>query len=331
MGLANETLTTPALIDLVGQFERHIPEDVCTYLRNIYQRNMVRNNRLAAQLEEAVVAINAREVTPVLLKGAATLATAPHERRGNRLMADLDILVAPDQVQTVLHALAGVGYELHFETAPEDEKWFAELKRPDDVGMIDLHRSAPGPVYFYRPAGHILKHCRLVSVGRGSVYIPTATYQALTLIVHDQFQDYDYWLGRIDVRHMVELRDLAKSPEGIDWDQLVSFAPSNLARNAVESQLVALAELFGVEVPIRLCTRFIPRLQFGRRLTQARFPVTRWPLLITAVLDYGNYRKGPGAESRTGKLFLGRSWAMPRFSTLRFILGLANEHRVGKA
>lgn len=331
IGLANETLTTPALIDLVGQVERRIPEDVCAYVRDIYQRNMARNDRLAAQFEEAVVAINACGVTPVLLKGAATLATAPDARRGTRLMADLDILVAPDQVEAALGALAGIDYQMHFETAPENEKWFAELKRPHDVGMIDLHRSAPGPAYFYRPAGQILNHCRPLSVGRGSAYVPTATHQALTLIIHDQFQDYDYWLGGIDVRHLVELRELANSPEGIDWDQLVSFAPSDLARNAVETQLVALSELLGVDVPIRLRSRLIPRLQFRRRLIQARFPVTRWPLLITALLDYGNYRRGPGAEYRTGRRVLGRSWAVPKFSTLRFILSLANNHRIGKA
>jgi hypothetical protein len=331
IGLANDTLTTPTLIDLVSQSGRHIPADVCAYLRDIHRRNTARNDRLAAQLEEAVVAINAQGVMPVLLKGTATLATVPHARRGHRLMADLDILVAPDQVETALRALAGVDYELHLETDPQEEKWVPELKRPHDVGMIDLHRSAPGPAYFYRPAGYILKHSRLLQVGRGSVYVPTATYQALTLIIHDQFQDYDYWVGGIDVRHLVELKDLANSPEGIDWDQLASFAPSNLARNAVESQLVALAELLGVDVPIRLRSRLIPRLQFRRRLMQARFPFTRWPLLITAVLDLGNYRRGPGAEYRTPGGLLGRSWAMPKFSTLRYILGLASNHRVGKA
>jgi hypothetical protein len=322
IGTANETLTTPALIDLVRDFERHIPTDVCAYVQNIYQRNMARNDRLTAQLEEAVVAINARGVIPVLLKGSAMLAIRPPAQCGTRLMADLDILVAPDQVEAALGALAETGYQLHFETPPTDEKWFAELKRPHDVGMIDLHRHAPGPSFFYSPAGDMLKHCRLVPVGRGSAYIPTPTYRALILIIHDQFQDYDYWLGGIDVRHLLELRDLANSPQGIDWDELASFAPSKLARNAVESQLVALAELLGVDVPVRMRNRLIPRLQFRRQLAQARFPVMRWPLLLMAVVDYINYRNGPGAKYRRAVL--------PRFGTMRFILEKASWPRIGK-
>lgn len=330
IGLANETLTTPALIDLVRKFERRIPEDVCACVRDIYQRNVTRNDRLAAQLEETVLAINQRGVTPVLLKGAATLATAPYERRGTRLMADLDILVAPHQAEPSLDALASIGYQVHFQTPPEDNGWIVELMRPRDVGMIDLHRSVPGPAYFYRPSGHVLDHCKPVSVGRGSAQIPAVTYQALILIIHDQFQDYDYWVGGIDVRHLVELRDLANSQEGIDWDLLASFAPSKLARNAVESELLALAELLGVGVPIHMRSRLVPRLQLGRRLIQARFPVTRWPLLTMMVLDYGNHRRGPGAESRTQGRLLSQSWAMPKLRTLRFILGIANNHRIGK-
>src|SRR5262249_55452268 len=152
------------------------------------------------------------------------LATAAGPRRGTRLMSDLDILVAPDQVEEALDALRAAGYETHFEAPADKEKWFADLKRPCDVGMIDLHRSAPGPAYFYRASGHILKHCALVSIGQGSAYVPTATYQALMLIVHDQFQDYDYWVGELDLRHLLELRDLANSQESIAWDQLAAFA-----------------------------------------------------------------------------------------------------------
>ena len=256
-------------------------------------------NVLRAQLEEAVAALNERDVIPVLLKGSAILAAAAPERRATRIMADLDILVDPDQFETALQALADLDYQPDFRTPPESRKQYADLKRARDVGMIDLHQEAPGPDYFYRSSGKLLAHCTLISVGRGTAYLPTATFQAFMLIIHDQFQDRDYWVGEIDVRHMVELRDLASSAEGIDWNRMMSFATSPLARNAIEKQLVALAKLFAVDVPLELRQRFIPRLQFRRLLLQSRFPLARWPLLSIALLDYGNYRRGPGAEHQT--------------------------------
>jgi len=331
LGLANQTLTTPSLIGVVDEFEQQIPQDVCAYVREIHRRNVARNERLIAQLEEATATLNERGVTPVLLKGAASLAAASNAQRPTRLMNDLDLLIGAEQVEVALAALSGIGYELYFQAAAESERWYADLKRPHDVGTIDLHRSAPpGPAYFYRTSGNILAHSRLASVGRGAAYLPTATYQALVLIIHDQFEDYDYWIGGIDVRHLLDLRDLSNSPEGIDWEQLAALSPSKLARNAVESQLVALAELFGVDVPLRMRGRLIPRLQFRRRLLQARYPVARWPLLAATFLDYGNYRRGPGALYRASDKSGRSSWSMPKSGTLRFILGMAGDQRVGK-
>ena len=331
LGLANQTLTTPSLIGVIDQFEQRIPEDVCAYVRDIYQRNVVRNERLKAQLEEATITLNQQGVKPVLLKGAAGLAVASNTLRPTRLMNDLDLLIGEEQVEVALAALAGIGYEMDFQAAAGSERWYADLKRPHDVGAIDIHQSdPPGPAYFYRTSGNILEHSRLTSIGRGTAYIPTATLQALVLIIHDQFQDYDYWIGGIDVRHLLDLRDLSNSPEGIDWDQLAALSPSKLARNAVESQLIALAELFRVDVPLRMRRRLIPRLQFRRRLLQARYPVARWPLLAATFLDYGNYRRGPGAEYLASGKSGRTSWSIPRSGTLRFILGITGDQRVGK-
>jgi hypothetical protein len=330
LGLANETLTTPALMEFVTQFKDQIPEDVRLYVREIFERNLARNDRLAAQLTETVAAINDRGVTPVLLKGAAMLATAARPDRGSRLMSDLDIMVLPDQIEATLDGLFALGYSVHHLTPPDAEKWYVELKRPSDVGMLDLHRQLPGHAFFYRPSGDVRQHCKLVQIGRGSAYIPSATYQALILTIHDQFQDSDYWIGNIDMRHLIELRNLAISPEGIDWETFAALTPGKLARNALETQLVALFCLLGVDVPSRMRSRFVPRMQHRRRLAQARLPLLRWALLPIAILDYKNYRDELGKSNREGAIVSDKKWALPKWHTLRFLLSLSREQRVGK-
>ncbi|MBR0718461.1 nucleotidyltransferase family protein [Bradyrhizobium liaoningense] len=329
IGLANETLTTPALIDFVDQYASVLPEDVCAYIRQIHNRNVLRNDRLAVQLEEAVVAMNDRGVTPVLLKGAATLATAPDERRGVRLMSDLDIMVVPDEAERAVAALRAIGYQIHDQAAPDSRRWYVELIRSRDVGTIDLQRAAPGPAYVYRGAGHALNHCVPALLGRGSVRIPTPTYRALMLIIHDQFQDYGYWLGDLDLRHLVELRDLSNSVGGLDWKELTSHVSGELMRNAVETQLFALAELLGVEIPHSLRSRLIPRLQFIRQMMQARFPATRVPFLAMTVLDFRNYRR----EATIGLTQIDARrglWSMPRVDSLLFLLRATTAVRAGK-
>jgi hypothetical protein len=328
LGLANETLTTPALMEFVIRFKDQIPEDVCLYIREMFERNVARNDRLAAQLTETVAAINDRGVTPVLLKGAATLATAARPHWGSKLMSDLDIMVLPDQIEATLDALFALGYSVHQLTPPDAGKWFMDLKRPSDVGMVDLHRQLPGPAFFYRPSGDVKQHCKIIQIGRGSAYIPSATYQALILTIHDQFQDSDYWIGNIDMRHLIELRDLAISPEGIDWETLAALTPSKLARNALDTQLVALFCLLGVEVPAHMRSRFLPRLQHRRRLAQARLPVLRQALLPIAILDYRNYRNELGRSYSGAEI--GRKWRLPKIDTLRFLLALSRKQRAGK-
>src|SRR3954465_5777405 len=73
LGLANQTLTTPALHDFATRFKAEIPEDVSRYIREMFERNVARNKRLSTQLAETVKAVNDGGVTPVLLKGAAML------------------------------------------------------------------------------------------------------------------------------------------------------------------------------------------------------------------------------------------------------------------
>jgi Uncharacterised nucleotidyltransferase len=330
LGLANQTLTTPALMEFSVRFKDQIPEDVCLYIREMFERNVARNDRLAAQLTETVAAINNGGVTPVLLKGAAMLATAARPHWGARLMSDLDIMVLPDQIEATMDSLFAAGYCVHAQPSPGAAKWYADLKRSGDVGMVDLHRGLPGPAVFYPPSDSLRQHCKMIKVGRATAYVPSATYQALILTIHDQFQDFDYWIGNIDVRHLIELRDLAISPEGIDWEMLAALTPSKLARNALETQLVALFRLLGVDVPTRMRSRFVPRLQHRRRLAQARLPLLRPALLPIAMLDYRNYRNELGQSKRGEAIVSDRKWPLPKIDTLRFLVALSREQRAGK-
>lgn len=330
IGLANQTLTTPALIDFVDQYASVLPDDVCIYISQIYRRNVLRNDRLIGQLEEAVVAMNGLGVTPVLLKGAATLATAPDERRGVRLMSDLDVLVMPDDAKSAIAALRSIGYEIHRQAPPESRRWYVELNRSRDVGTIDLQGGAPGPAYFYGGPGHTLNHCVSSRLGRASVYIPTPTYRALMLIIHDQFQDHGYWLGDLDLRHLIELRDMNNSVEGLDWKELASHVSGKLMKNAVETELVALAELLGVDIPRPLRSRLIPRLQFMRQWMQARFPATRVPFLAMSILDLGNHRREATVDCTKTAVGQRRWWSMPKADTLQFLLRAATAVRAGK-
>jgi hypothetical protein len=68
IGLANQTLTTPALMTLVNRFGDDIPPDVHHYIWEMFVRNQYRNQRLSDQLGEALMALN-EAGDPCLVEG----------------------------------------------------------------------------------------------------------------------------------------------------------------------------------------------------------------------------------------------------------------------
>ncbi|WP_424627932.1 nucleotidyltransferase family protein [Bradyrhizobium sp. SYSU BS000235] len=330
ISLANQTLTTPALMDIVERYPESIPQDVCLYVREIFERNADRNNRLSAQLAEALTALNQEKITPVLLKGSAMLVSSLLHRTGARLISDLDLLVSPAEAEVASNCLRKLGYDIHYQAQVGAAKWYADLKRPGDAGMIDLHQKPPGHGFFYELSGDVTQNCRLLSWRGTSVYIPSSTYHALMLIVHDQFQDADYWVGKIDLRHLLDLRDFAREPDGIDWKHLAFLAPGKLARHAMETQLIALSSLLGVDVPPELRSGVVPRIQHRRRMLQIRLPALSRTFLLTALLDYRNYRAVLGVSGEVMPGFSLTRRVLPRLDTARFLLGLSREQRAGK-
>jgi hypothetical protein len=317
-------------VETVARHPERIPADVRDYVLEIFERNVARNERLSTQLAEALAALNGEKITPVLLKGSAVLVSACPSRTGARLISDLDLLVSPAEAEVALNCLHKLGYGIHSRAPDGAAKWYADLVRPGDAGMIDLHQKPPGHGFFYGMSGDVTHNCRLLSWRGTSVYIPSPTYHALMLIVHDQFQDADYWVGKIDLRHLLDLRDLAHEPDGIDWKRLAFFFPGKLARNAMATQLVGLSGLLEVDVPPELRSGAVPRIQHLRRMLQIRLPALRRAFLLTALLDYRNYRAVLGVSGAVTPGFALTKRILPRLDTARFLLGLSGEQRAGK-
>ncbi len=290
------------MIDVIERYPDDIPSDVRNYVFEISERNAVRNDRLSAQLAEAIEALNREQITPVVMKGSAVLVSSHHRKTAARIISDLDFMVPPEQAKAALSCLAKLGYGIHYEAPDGEPKWYADLQRPGDVGMIDLHQKPPRSRLLLR---HVWRcHAKLPAavLERRFGLHPFPTYHALMLVIHDQFQDADYWVGKIDLRHLLDLKDLANAQDGVDWKRLALLAPGDLARNAVETQLIALSALLGVDVPAELCSRAIPNIQHRRRMLQIRLPALSRVFLLTALLDYRNYRAALGVSGERLRL-----------------------------
>lgn len=280
IGQANRTLTTAALAARWAQ-RPELPDDAREFLAAVLDANVERNRRLLLLLEEVLDVLNDIGVTPILLKGAASLATVGTSAMQGRILGDLDLMLPVAAMQEAYSRLDRIGFVVHDAAGTPDAP--IVLFRPSDVGMLDLHCRMKGsnPRFDYTL---LSAHCRPVAIGDGQALLPSAAAQAGVLISHDQLQELDYWRGLIDMRHLVDLADLSRCEEGIDWQVLDGLFAAPQSRRALRAQLLTLRALFGVAVPQEYCNGLWARIQHRRQLFQAEWPVLRWPFTFLALM-----------------------------------------------
>ncbi|HKY83157.1 MAG TPA: nucleotidyltransferase family protein [Sphingobium sp.] len=315
IALANKALCSPALAARLiesGQFSL-LPTDVRTFLKDIHRRNKERNRRLLAQLDEAAAILNAIDVRPILLKGTAWLAAAEPTRRAARLLADIDLMVAPQHFFAVIDQLARIGYTLDHQALRTDVP--VVLSRAQDAATIDLHSEygSSGTVFY--------DHHRLTAGGTtvdlpGSrVNLPSSVDSIAILLLHDQLKGRDYLRGRIDLRHLLDIQDFAESFGDEEWRELDRLFANPYARDAMRTQLLTARNLLGIDIPGWLVRGMRARIQYGRRLFQLRWPQTAAALTLLSMLDpaYLSARRAfRRAKAKEAGRFLPRRTSMER-------------------
>ena len=280
MALANEALVTPQIYSAALQTGTvsQLPAEVRIFLHEVWLRNRERNRRLFEQLREAVAALNAIGVEPVLLKGAAHWAALGRPAEHDRMLTDLDLLVGDEQAPAAQRALEACGYVAHKFWEDPGKYVAADLGRPDCVGVVDLHRRPPGREAEARAAMALDDQFVPVNWDGVRARAPSPALQIVFLVLHDQFEDGGYWRGKFVLRHLMDIADLTRQPAGVDWRVVERLANTRLMRNTTDAQLLAASSICGAVVP-RTAERPWVRLQYARLRAQFEWPQLQ-PLLV---------------------------------------------------
>lgn len=299
LALANQSLVTPQLAASLDGYREALPRRVAAFLDDVRARNAERNRRLWRLLHEAVGALAGAGIVPVLLKGAAFRASLAADAPFDRLLSDIDLLVAPSEVEAGLAALSAAGFGVAARYPGAAVHVVAELGRPQDPGFIDLHQRAPGPPGLSDGAG-LARRRRTILVGGHAAAVPDPASQILYLLLHDQFHDGGYWRGGFDLRHLIDIAALAPGLSAADWDWLDRACGTALARSALDAMLLSVERLLGDRVSPWPAGRRA-RWSYRRWMLQYRFPRLRLPLAALAVVaDAGRLRAHRHAD-RSGR------------------------------
>ena len=186
-----------------------LPQELCSYLEEIYALNLARNRRIIQQMEEFTAVLNGHNIFPVLLKGAGNLADGLYKDPGDRMMIDIDILAPGSEFLKSVEILGKMGYErfdneyIDIETCQH----YPRLIRPNDPAGVEVHR-VPVPEKYSKWLNNRIIESELKTPGSlpGS-HVLSDRYKLLHCYIHGQlshggrrygmvsFRDiYDTWL-----------------------------------------------------------------------------------------------------------------------------------------
>ncbi|MDF1835485.1 MAG: nucleotidyltransferase family protein [Alteraurantiacibacter sp. bin_em_oilr2.035] len=279
LALANRTLVTPALADIMDQSDE-VPVEVKEFVTLIAERTHLRNTMMRQQLVEAVKTLSDCGIVPILIKGASFLASG-HSAHAGRLCADIDLLLLHDSANAAIEALGRIGFtEYPSSTLPTHG---INLQRHRDVGGLDIHyrlRTFQGE----RTYEDIQALCRESDFEGASVLVPSPELQAAILIAHDQLQERDYWRGLIDLRHLVDLRNMFADADGLVSENMLPLFPPGVARRALSTQMLTLQHLFDIPSQRRFSAGPMARLQVKRRFWQIGREWTMYAFTVVSLL-----------------------------------------------
>lgn len=181
-----------------------LPANARKYFGMLHALNVRRNLRIREQAREAALALNRRGLRPVLMKGAQFLFEEEHDP-GARMMTDIDMLVAEDELPVAKSVLRSIGYRVLGQASDDTHAW--TFYRPMSLVTIDLHRHV-GPQRDLLPAGLAVERAIALPGVVPSLRGLSPADRVLLLIMTFGIFERDYASGRVPLRGLHDLAAL---------------------------------------------------------------------------------------------------------------------------
>jgi hypothetical protein len=212
--LADEHLLGPALWVALRHDPSVLPEELCDQLRRSHLSNLGRNLLLRRQLDDALARLAVAGIPALVLKGARCLLQNPFVDLGERVMADLDVMVPSARLADAAGVLTAAGYTPRPRPAYEHPHelpmgataWPALVELHAHIGQPALQRVLPSE-----------------DVWAAAVPVPGAvalcpTHAVVHNVLHAQVQDRGHAVAALPLRQLHTLVAVARADgPDIDW------------------------------------------------------------------------------------------------------------------
>jgi hypothetical protein len=280
--LADELAVTSAVWGALRRRNLQPPERELLLFRQHHGWNTARNLEFRHRLTQAVEALNAAGIVPLLFKGSLSLVDGSVHDLGHRWMSDLDLAVPCGTLDAAVEALREVGY------APT----------PGGAGRHEfavVRKGAPGPIEFHVELGsQPIPTVLPVSDAWGAssdLRFATAearglspTHQVFQCILHSAVQDLTHAFAVLPMRQLLTLAHLVRAHgSAVDWSEIDRRAASGGLSEVVRDHVWLAQRMAGLPAHNRQLGGARPRVHELRVL--ANFSLG-WPVDLRWNLRY---------------------------------------------
>jgi hypothetical protein len=223
-----------------------VPQPYLERLSQIYNGTLYRNVILSNEVTKVLSVFSQHGIAAIILKGII-LAEQLYGNPGLRTVADMDILVQPEEVSLAGSLLLEMGYQ---QPVPK-QAWnhpFHEApyyKQGQFPFFIELHWDLDNSKLVAIPKEEIWRRAQFLQLQGGSTMVLSAEDNLLFLANH-LFKHHTHLL-----KFLGDIAELLKKYDGVlDWDYIIESARSWQIEAAVHYSLKRAKDLLEAPVPV---------------------------------------------------------------------------------
>jgi len=241
--LVNNGLTSP------------VPQPYLKRLNQLYHNTLYRNVVLSNELTKVLSVFSKHGISAITLKGTI-LAEQLYGNPGLRTVADMDILVQPEEISLASSLLSEMGYKQSVTKRALDHP-FHELycKQVQFSMIIELHWNLDDQKLVAVPQQEIWHRAQLLQIEGGTTMVLSPEDTLLFLSNHLTKQDNQL------LRSLCDITELIKKYNGVlDWDYIIESAHSWGIGTGVYYSLSRAQNLLEAPVPVSAIRALKPKV-----------------------------------------------------------------------
>lgn len=295
-----------------------LPGDVRDYFEATLALNEERNEKILSTLARVAGLLNAIDIEPVLLKGAALLVEEIYSQPSMRILGDIDILIPKDRSAEACAALKAAGFDTKWSAvSPPTHHHLPMLVDPETGTGVELHtdvisRSADAVI----ATDWFCQMVRPVTFRGRRMRLPEPTRNAGHIIFHSEIFHELYALDKVQLRHVVDLVLLrARHERAIDWNELDRRFSAAGEGEVLATYLHLIGELLGQAAP-QLSHAPRSDAMSALRSTESRdgfhFQIERLQVTCDRLLTHSSFLQSEleNTKSALAAISTSRSWRL---------------------